>query len=124
MKKGTFLLSLFLSILILFNTLRVSVTYIYYSIDPIGFIEKLCENKDTPEMQCNGKCQLKKVTKSSQSSEKAPINLIDFKDIILYKQASHHHSVVSFFEKNKSLFFYSNNYSYLNSKLSFHPPKV
>jgi len=123
-KKGTFLISLFLSSLILYNTLRVSITYIYYTIDPIGFVEKLCENKDTPEMQCNGKCQLKKVTESSQSSEKTPVQLIDFKDLLLYKESYLSYSIVSFFEKNKTLFSYANNYAYLNSDSSFHPPQV
>lgn len=124
MKKGTFLISLFLSSLILYNTLRVSVTYIYYTIDPIGFIEELCENKDTPEMQCNGKCQLKKVTESSQSSEKTPVQLIDFKDLLLFKESPLSYSIVSFFEKNQTLFSYANNYAYLNSDSSFHPPQV
>ncbi|MBG7612482.1 hypothetical protein IU405_09520 [Polaribacter sp. BAL334] len=124
MKEGTFLISLFLSSLILYNTLRVSVTYIYYTIDPIGFIEELCENKDTPEMQCNGKCQLKKVTESSQSSEKTPVQLIDFKDLLLFKESPLSYSIVSFFEKNQTLFSYANNYAYLNSDSSFHPPQV
>jgi hypothetical protein len=104
--------------------LRVSFTYLYYNIDPIGFIEELCENKDTPEMQCNGKCQLKKVTESSQSSEKTPVQLIDFKDLLLFKESPLSYSIVSFFEKNQTLFSYANNFAYLNSDSSFHPPQV
>ena len=104
--------------------LRVSFTYLYYNVDPIGFIEELCENKDTPEMQCNGKCQLKKVTESSQSSEKTPVQLIDFKDLLLFRESSLSYSIVSFFEKNQTIFSYANNYAYLNSDSSFHPPQV
>ena len=116
--------AIFFSSLLLYSMLRVSFTYIYYSLDPIGFIEELCENKDTPEMQCNGKCQLKKVTESSQSSEKVPVNLIEFKELILYKETPQSYTKLSLFEKNRTLFSYLNNYRYLNSDSSFHPPKV
>lgn len=123
-KNYPLLFALFFSSLLLYSMLRVSFTYLYYSIDPIGFIEELCENKDTPEMQCNGKCQLKKVTESSQSSEKVPVNLIDFKELILYKETPQSYTKVSFFKKNRTFHLYLNNYRYLNSDSSFHPPKV
>ena len=63
MKTSVILFSYLLSTLILYNSLRVTFTYAYYELDPVGFIEKLCENKDKPELQCNGKCHLKKVSK-------------------------------------------------------------
>ncbi len=123
-KNYSLFFAVFFSSLLLYSMLRVSFTYLYYNLDPIGFIEELCENKDTPEMQCNGKCQLKKVTESSQSSEKVPVNLIDFKELILYKETPQSYTKVSFFEKNRTIFSYLNNYRYLNSDSSFHPPKV
>lgn len=116
--------SLFLSSLILYNTLRVSFTYIYYNLDPIGFIEELCENKDTPELQCNGKCHLKKVMETSQQSENKPIHLIEFKDVILYSQNISEHEFLSV-NLNRSLFdSYINNYKFLVDFPLFHPPKV
>lgn len=104
--------------------LRVSFTYIYYTLDPIGFIEELCENKDQPELQCNGKCHLKKVTESSQSTEKVPLQIIDFKDILL-----HQHTILEVYFKEKStakntIFDYQNDYEYLIIDSSFHPPQV
>ncbi|WP_439129994.1 hypothetical protein [Polaribacter sp.] len=104
--------------------LRVSFTYIYYNLDPIGFIEELCENKDQPELQCNGKCHLKKVTESSQNSEEVPLQIIDFKDILLLQHTA---SEVSFKKKStlkKALFSYQNYYKYLMSNSSFHPPRI
>lgn len=123
-KNYSLFFSLFFSSLLLYSMLRVSFTYIYYNVDPIGFIEELCENKDTPEMQCNGKCQLKKVSKSSESSEKIPVNLIDFKELILFKETPQFYTKVSLIEKSQTLFSYLNNYTYLNSDSSFHPPKI
>jgi hypothetical protein len=104
--------------------LRVSFTYIYYTIDPIGFIEELCENKDQPELQCNGKCHLKKVTESSQSSEEVPVQIIDFKDILLHQNPD---LAIDFKIKpniKKAVFGYQNYYKYLVSNSSFHPPQV
>ena len=37
-------------IVMLFNSIRISFTYLHYYLDPAGFIEKLCENKDKPEL--------------------------------------------------------------------------
>jgi len=104
--------------------LRVSFTHIYYTIDPIGFIEELCENKDQPELQCNGKCHLKKVTESSKRTEEAPLQIIDFKDILLHQNTS---LVIDFKIKpntKKAVFGYQNYYKYLISNSSFHPPQV
>ncbi len=104
--------------------LRVSFTYIYYNVDPIGFIEELCENKDQPQLQCNGKCHLKKVTESSQNSEEVPLQIIDFKDILLHQHTA---AEVSFKKKStlkKTFFSYQNYYKYLMSNSSFHPPRI
>ena len=123
-KNKAFFYAAFLSSLVLYNMLRVSFTYIYYTVDPIGFIEELCENKDQPELQCNGKCHLKKVTESSQSTEKNPLQIIDFKDILLHQ---HIISEVNFKIKTTSrkvIFNYQNYYEYLIVDSSFHPPQV
>ncbi|MBZ0326985.1 MAG: hypothetical protein K8F54_05225 [Altibacter sp.] len=38
-------------------------------------IEKLCENRDKPEMQCNGKCYLsKQLSKEAKDAETNPFN--------------------------------------------------
>lgn len=81
MKISSFVLSIVLSILILLSSLRVTVTYAYYELDPIGFIEKLCENKDKPELNCNGKCQLKKVAESSTENQQTPTKYTSLKEI-------------------------------------------
>ena len=124
MKKGTFILTLFLSTLILYNSLRVSITYIYYNIDPIGFIEALCENKDKPELACNGKCHLKKITKTTNLESNQPINLIDFKDILLYNQKISSSQVNGTIQLSKSNFYYNNLYNFKLVESCFHPPNA
>jgi hypothetical protein len=123
-KNGKLLLSLFLSTLVLYNTLRVSFTYIYYNIDPIGFVEALCENKDKPELECNGKCHLKKVTQATQNEQKSPINLIDFKDVILYKNSASTYNFKIKAKEKKAIYGYFNHYKYQNCTSCFHPPNT
>lgn len=66
---------LILSLLLLSNSLRFSFIYSWYALDIDSFIEELCENKDRPELQCNGTCYLSKMMaeKDDSSSNKLPI---------------------------------------------------
>ncbi|TJY35910.1 hypothetical protein [Pontimicrobium aquaticum] len=102
----------------------MSLTFAYYELDPIGFIENLCENIDKPELQCNGKCQLMKAAKSSSSENKNAPNIINFKDILLYKE-----NIITYvFTKDLVVVFqnynYQNFYSYQNLSDCFHPPQI
>jgi len=125
MKSGAYILSIFLMVLIIFNSTRASLTYAYFELDPIGFIENLCENIDKPELKCNGKCQLKKVSESQNKDQRTPESLIDFKQLILYP------SPVSVFVlprrihlKKQYFISYSNLYSFISTNDCFHPPQV
>ncbi len=125
MKIGTFTIALLLMVLILFNSTRASLTYAYFELDPIGFIENLCENTDTPELKCNGKCQLKKVAESQNKDQKTPESIIDFKELILFP------SPVTTFVlplkthiKKQNFLSYINLYSFNKTYDCFHPPRV
>ncbi|GAL89565.1 hypothetical protein [Jejuia pallidilutea] len=125
MKVGAPIVFVFLSALILINSIKVSLTYGYYELDPIGFIEKLCENKDQPELQCNGKCHLKKVAKSQDNKQNTPESIIDFKEITLYPS---HNSEFVFpkiiYNKKPASISYKNLYSFINTYSFFHPPRI
>jgi hypothetical protein len=87
----------------------------------------LCENKDKPKLQCNGKCQLMKGlakaidTENPVSSDKksfSPVQeVLFFKEIKPYKLVSYVSS-----KQTKNTFLYLNLYSYLNTNSEFHPP--
>ena len=62
----------------------MTLTYAYYNLDTVGFIEKLCENKDKPELQCNGKCHLKKVVENNTNNDKYFFNS-NVLSVIFYK---------------------------------------
>lgn len=63
---------LIISLLILFLSLSLSKTIVFinYQLN-IEFIKKeLCENKDKPQMKCNGKCYLNKQVKKAEPNPK------------------------------------------------------
>lgn len=46
-----------------------------YMVNYDYIVNVLCENKDRPEMQCNGKCHLsKELAKEADADEKNPLN--------------------------------------------------
>ncbi|MEO9570498.1 MAG: hypothetical protein ABJH82_11735 [Polaribacter sp.] len=102
----------------------MSITYIYYNVDTIGFIEAFCENKDKPELACNGKCHLKKITQTTNKEQNKPIQLIDFKDILLYNQSISSHQINTNTLLKKSNFYYLNLYDFKLLGSYFHPPNT
>ncbi|WP_072349381.1 hypothetical protein [Flavobacteriaceae bacterium A100] len=125
MKISTHIFAIVLSALLLFNSTRTSLTYAYYTIDTIGFIEALCENTDKPELACNGKCQLKKVAESQDSQHKTPESIINFKELLLFSDTFESLNFPSkIILQKQNLIVYQNLYSFTNSDDCFHPPQV
>ena len=108
----------------LFVSLRVSITYAYYYIDTANFIERLCENKDKPQLECNGKCHLKKVAKNNTTNEQTPTKLIDFKELILFVNHQKKYSINLIFLKKIETTNYNNLYTYTSIDSLYRPPQV
>ncbi|WP_405572513.1 hypothetical protein [Winogradskyella sp. Asnod2-B02-A] len=125
MKLRGYIVLVLLTCLLLFNSTKASLTYAYFKLDPIGFIDNLCENKDKPELQCNGKCQLKKVAQSQDKQKKTPESIVDFKELTLYLNPI---SKIEFSKKiqikKQHFSSYLNLYCYHNTYDYFHPPRV
>jgi len=124
MKLSTYIFTISLTTLLLFNSTRVSLTYAYYNIDAVGFIETFCVNKDKPELKCNGKCHLKKVVQSQDHDQKTPESIINFKELTLFS-ASVETLVFQQKEyiKQKNITNYTNLYSFHKTNDCFHPPR-
>lgn len=96
-----------------------------YIVDQDYIAEFLCINKDKVEMQCNGKCYLmqrlneqneeKKQNLPKIAMEEYPIGFINVLAIPKQKTG---------ITRSTSVLHYSNNYSYLFSDSSFHPPSL
>jgi len=125
MKTSKYIFAISLTILLLINSTRVSLTYAYYNMDTVTFIETFCINQDKPELKCNGKCHLKKIAKTQDKEQKTPENIIDFKVFVFYTNpieafvftkttdSKKHHTIA-----------YQNLYSFNKINDCFHPPQV
>ena len=105
-------------------SLRISITYAYYYIDSTGFIEKFCENKDKPELKCNGKCHLKKVVEKNTDNEEIPLKAIDFKEINLFVVEQMTYNLINVSIEKLQISYDLDLYSYSSTYQFDHPPQI
>ena len=75
-------------------------------------------------MQCNGQCHLKKVVESSNEKSSEPTKLINFDELLLFKQELFNYNITpEFFTQTKRISSYLNLYSFSFKKFCFHPPQ-
>lgn len=70
-----------LSFLLLSSSVKVSFVYGWYTLDVDSFISKLCENKNMPQLQCNGKCYLYKINTETSSKKEQTIPVLDWEKL-------------------------------------------
>ena len=120
-----FLLSILLTLIILGNAIKVSLTYSWYVLDINSFVEQLCENKDKPELQCDGKCYLAKVSEENSSEPQKEKTVKIDKENLLFNTVDLEISYTTICSN-----VHSTNYNYLNFYTEgfnysiFHPPRV
>ena len=124
MKISSIIFPIVLTTLVLFSSLRVTVIFAYYELDPIGFIEKLCENKDKPELQCNGKCHLKKVAESNSENQQEPAKSTTIKDITLFVINKLEYNLSKTIKTENKNFTYNNLYAFSSIYQIDRPPQV
>ncbi|RFM33553.1 hypothetical protein DXN04_16470 [Chitinophaga silvisoli] len=61
-------MSPFLFFIFLMGSMRTSILYAVYEYDTQLFVSAFCENKNRPELHCNGKCQLVKMQKEQRGN--------------------------------------------------------
>lgn len=79
-------LSVILLVLLAFmlQTFRQAEVIFGYHLNKSYITENFCVNKAKPEMQCNGKCHLKKELKESEEdASKNPVSLKQFNELFL-----------------------------------------
>ena len=105
------------------NSLRVSFVYGWYVLDMDSFIEQLCENKDKPEMQCNGKCYLTKMAADNSEEKNNTFPDIKWEQLMYCSVAvsAPKSSVKPIIKKHQ--FWYVSLHSNAIITSIFHPPK-
>ena len=96
--------SFILSLLILLIAFQQTLLIVHYHINR-DFIEKAyCVNKDKKEMDCHGKCHLKKSIEDTSKTSDKLLNLKDI-DIVLVQPFSFEASIVPVAEELPAFFF-------------------
>jgi hypothetical protein len=95
----------------------------FYSVDNKSFTEAFCENKDKPELKCNGKCQMSKLAEQDSSNDKNSNFLENLqREITLFITHSPIEELIAIQNKYLPNFLYQNQYSFLFSWKIPHPP--
>ncbi|RDY59557.1 hypothetical protein DX873_09280 [Flagellimonas nanhaiensis] len=106
------------------SNLRFSSMYVYYSIDQEGFIERLCENRDRPELNCDGKCMLSQMLTAQSDENELPMPAIGWEQILVFYMDAPKYSFSDSKEAQQVYYQYTNNYSFNYISSSYKPPIV
>ncbi|MBD0776915.1 hypothetical protein HPE56_03835 [Maribacter sp. ANRC-HE7] len=111
-------------VLTLASSLKVAGTLGYYALFTDDFIERYCENKERPELHCDGKCYLAKMLLQESNDDNPPIN-IDFlkNETVLFLEKSPAFDFNVDRDPAMVNYHYTNNYDYNFQKKEIHPPR-
>jgi imidazoleglycerol phosphate synthase glutamine amidotransferase subunit HisH len=105
------------------SNLRFSSMYVYYSLDREGFIEQLCENKDKPELNCNGQCMLMQMLRA-QAEDDEPMPVIGWEEVLVFFMDLPAYNLPNDTEEANNAFYYKDSYSYRFSDTLIKPPMI
>lgn len=96
----------------------------YYNINIEYIISELCENKDKPELKCNGKCYLKKKLGKADEAEKQSAGILKQSELPAFISNSYHPESIRYIEIIILPGYQKDLYSLSLSKAIFHPPSI
>lgn len=79
-----FVIHLFLIGALLLQTMHQSIVYIGYSINLESITKRYCENKAKPQLNCHGKCHLKKELQKEEEQNKSLPCVKQLSDVIIF----------------------------------------
>lgn len=97
----------------------------YYALFTEDFVERFCENKAKPALNCDGKCALSKMLLQEADDERTPINLdwLNHETVLFIDSLL----TVEFTQIKKNVLAcleYRNLYDFSFSKRIVHPPSL
>jgi hypothetical protein len=102
------IIPLFLLVGVLLQTFSTLIIIADYQLNKDFIAKNLCENRDKPQMHCNGKCHLMKQIEKDQKRDSTPVNnKIKFQ--------------AQFFSESTSVFTYSDPSINLNQVFAYIP---
>ncbi len=107
-----YLLNILLLVLLVSHTSKTIITFVSFKCNQRYIASTLCENKQKPALECDGKCYLKKQIKKQQESEDSPLSLkkVQFFDFFIPQESkpfsfSSYYSPVHVVQIAKTIFF-------------------
>lgn len=123
-----------LFLIITVQTLHQGLIYAYYVLNKNYIAQNLCENKEKPQLKCDGKCHLKSILQVAQEEPATPEqpslpNLEEIKTpVLFFQEIKELDKIASVYYFNtieeKSHFGYLFSYHYQPIAAIFHPPLV
>ena len=102
---------------------RPIVPVVDYLINYEYISNELCENKDKPELKCNGKCHLaKKITETTNTDNSNKSKSFLEIEILFFQEENFNLKRIIFHTKSITKFHYENLYFHMSSSDYFHPP--
>ncbi len=118
------LIALLLVLSIAWNILAEAAVYISFKINQDYIAKNLCINRDNPESDCHGCCQLKKeIQEQQESREETPQTESKKSEILYFSHENTFNSPVAKFE-NKFVLPSFESYAYSSVDKIFRPPKT
>ncbi|AQW95937.1 hypothetical protein [Elizabethkingia anophelis] len=120
----------FISIFIIFTiALRPVLPLLDYALNYDYIVSRLCENRNRPQLDCNGICylskELVKVSDSSPKQENSKINISGFIDAFIVNETFTFKSLLTgITHKVKPSVYYSDFYDFTSQTRIFRPPLV
>ncbi|EAR01834.1 hypothetical protein FB2170_14938 [Maribacter sp. HTCC2170] len=112
-------------VLTLTSSLKIAGTIGYYALFTDDFVERFCENKERPELNCDGKCELSKILLQESNDDTPPINLDFLKtETILFLESRVDYDFSIITENINTINQYTNLYNFHLLEKEFQPPRV
>lgn len=107
------------------SSLKIAVTIGYYAMFTEDFVERFCENKERPELNCDGKCALAKMLLQESKEQELPFN-IDFlkTETVLFLESGMEIDFAICFNETLMNSDYTNHYSFDLLKIELQPPRT
>ena len=125
MKKYGLIVSVLFLVITLTSSLKIAGTIGYYALFTEDFVERFCENKERPELNCDGKCTLSKMLLEESNDKVPPIN-IDFlkTETVLFLESGLEIEFAVYFKETPKNTNYINHYSFNLPKKEVQPPRA
>ncbi len=107
------------------NSLKIATTMGYYMVFTKNFIERYCQNKDRPELNCDGKCYLAKMLKQENNDDTPPVNVEMLRsELLFFFSPNTSWDVENPIAKSNNPWKYLNLYKFSLIEKIIHPPQA